>query len=73
MSAVTVGRRRKIKKKKKTLAKRSNAVLSKNISKLHISNSFFENIILAYNIFYIRPHIPMDIISFFFNSRISGS
>ena len=43
----------------------------KNDSKSHIWNSFFENLISGIQYFYIRPHIPLDIITIFFNFRFS--
>ena len=42
-----------------------------NDSNSHIWNSFSENIILGIQPFYIRPHIPVDIIRVFFNFRFS--
>ena len=44
-----------------------------NDSNSHIWNSFSENIILGIQPFYIRPHIPVDIIRVFFNFRFSCS
>ena len=48
-----------------------------NYSKFHIWNSFFENIILGIHNFYIRPHVPVDMIRVFsyfrFSSRKSQS
>ena len=48
-----------------------------NYSKSHIWNSFFENIILGIQIFFIRPHVPVDMIRVFsyfrFSSRKSQS
>ena len=36
-----------------------------NNSKFYIWNSFFENIFLGIQLFYIRPHVPVDIIRVF--------
>ena len=38
----------------------------RNDSKSHIYYSFFENIILGIQIFYISPHVLVDIIRAFF-------
>ena len=43
-----------------------------NDSKSHISNSLFENIISSIQLFYVRPHVPVDIIRVFFNFRFSS-
>ena len=45
---------------------------NKNDSKSHIWNSFFENIILGIQIFYICPHVPLDIIRVVFIFRFSN-
>ena len=73
MSATMVGRRRKI---KKALAKTSQSCPQKryldqniNDSKYHIWNSFFENVISGIR-FYIRLHVPVNIIRVFFFFQI---
>ena len=38
----------------------------------HIWNSFFENIISGMQLFYIRQHVPVEIVSFFFNFKFSS-
>ena len=68
-------------KQKKTWLKRPKAVpqqspkkqnLDQNInaSKSQISNHFFENIFSSIQLFYIRPHVPADIIRVSFQFQI---
>ena len=69
MSATMVGRRQKLEKKlaKTPLSSPQNRNLDQNIndSKSHVWISFFENTIWGVQLFYIRPDVPTDIISFF--------
>ena len=64
-----VGRRQKLEKKlaKTPLSSPQNRNLDQNIndSKSHVWISFFENTIWGVQLFYIRPDVPTDIISFF--------
>ena len=68
MSAAMVGQSPKTKNRPKKLNLDQNI----NDSKSHIQNSFFENIITGMQCFYIRPHVPVDIIRvcFFLNFQI---
>ena len=69
MLAFMVARRQKIKKhwlkRPKAVPKKRNLDQNINYSKSHIWNYFFENIISGIQLFYIRPHVPVEIISFF--------
>ena len=77
MSNTLVGWKRKIKKTHwikhfEALPQRTKfGPKCKNDSKSHIWNSFFENLISGIQYFYIRPHVPLDIITVFFNFRFS--
>ena len=75
MSATMVERQRKNEKKlweKGTRAVPQNMRLGAryNDSKPRIWNSFFGNIISGKNIFYICPHVPVDVIIDFFLMKI---
>ena len=66
MSTAKVVRRQKIKKKhwlnrREGVPQERNLNQSINDSKSHIWNSFFEKITLDIQLFYILPHVPVDI------------
>ena len=68
-----VDRRQKIKKKHwlkrpKAVPKKRNLDQNINNSKSHIWNSFYEIIVSGMQLFYMPPHIPVDIIRVFFLS-----
>ena len=52
-------------KRPKAVPKKWNLDQNINYSNSHIWNYFFENIISGIQLFYIRPHVPVEIISFF--------
>ena len=73
MLTTMVGQWEKIKKKhwlKHPERSPKKETLDQNIndSKSHIWNSFFEKIISSIQLFYIHPHVPMDIIRSFLTS-----
>ena len=59
-------------KRSKTVPLKSEISAKINNSKFYIWNSFFENIFLGIQLFYIRPHVPVDIIRVFFYFRFSN-
>ena len=73
ISDTMVARRRNLAKTPlKHSPKKRNLDQNINDSKSRISNSFFENMISGIQLFYIRPHISVDIIRVFFNFRFSS-